>query len=132
MGSRIRKRSTAVTLVLAGSLAGCGEPIPQQDAYRSLADCTRDWGNPTQCQPVRDGRYSSGYYYGPSHFGSTYSDGRPKPSPNAMDAIARPKGATTTSSSSRSAFSGSSSSSSSSTSRSGFGSTASSHSSSGG
>lgn len=130
MEIRARKRSAAVTLVLAGSLSGCGEPVPQQDAYRSLADCTRDWGNPTQCQPVRDGRYASNYYYGPSHFGSTYSDGRPKPSPNAMDAITRPKAGSSAASSTHSSFSGGSSSSSS-TSRSGFGATASSHSSSG-
>ncbi len=137
-----RKRSAAITLVLAGGLSGCGgEPIPQQDAYRNLNDCVRDWGNAAQCQPVRDGRYSSSYYYGPTHFGSRYGSGLPKPSPNAMDTVDRPKGtpvsslasrssATTSSLQSRSSTSStSSSSSSSSTSRSGFGSTASSHSS---
>lgn len=128
-----RKRSAAVTLVLAGSLSGCGgEPVPQQDAYSNLNDCVRDWGNASQCQPVRDGRYASSYYYGPSHFGSRYPDGRPKPSANAMDAVSKPKGtpvaALAAGSASRSSFtSGSSSGSRSSTTvRSGFGSSASS------
>jgi len=92
MAHRIRKRSTAITLVLAGSLSGCGEPIPQQDAYRTLDDCRRDWGDASQCQPVRDNRYASGYYYGPAYYGSRYSDGRPRPSANAMDVLDRPKG----------------------------------------
>jgi len=82
-----RKRSAAITLVLAGTLSGCGEPVPQQDVYRSLADCQRDWGDPQQCQPVRDGRYAPSYFYGPSRYGSSYTDGRPKPSANAMDAV---------------------------------------------
>ena len=135
----IRKRSAAITLVLAGGLAGCsGEPIPQRDAYRSLADCQRDWGGSSQCSPVRDNRYASSYYYGPSYFGSRYPDGRPKPSPNAMDVIDLPKGTQVASSSTRtstttsglhssSSSSSSTSSSSSSSSRSGFGSTASAH-----
>ena len=147
MAGRIRKRSAAITLVLAGGLAGCGgEPIPQQDAYRNLDDCVRDWGNAQQCRPVRDNRYASSYYYGPSYFGSRYPDGRPKPSPNAMDAFDPPKGTQvasntqrsgssssffgrggTSSSSSTSSGHASSSSSSGSSSRSGFGSTASSH-----
>jgi uncharacterized protein YgiB involved in biofilm formation len=61
--------------------------VPQQDVYRSAADCQRDWGDPQQCQPVRDSRYAPSYYYGPSHYGSSYPDGRPKPSANAMDAV---------------------------------------------
>jgi len=144
-----RKRSAAITLVLAGGLSGCGsEPIPQQDAYRNLNDCVRDWGNAAQCQPVRDGRYASSYYYGPTHFGSRYGSGMAKPSPNAMDTVDRPKGTPVSSLTSRSSSSSSSlqsrsgstssssassgaSSSSGSTSRSGFGSTASSHSSGG-
>ena len=32
-----RKRSAAITLVLAGSLGGCSEPVPQRDVYTSLA-----------------------------------------------------------------------------------------------
>lgn len=142
MAERMRKRSATITLILAGGLAGCsGEPIPQRDAYRSLADCQRDWSGASQCSPVRDNRYASSYYYGPSYFGSRYPDGRPKPSPNAMDVVDLPKGtqvasSTTRSSSTSSGFrsgssssadGGSHSSSSSSSTRSGFGSTASAH-----
>ena len=128
-----RKRSTAITLVLAGStLAGCGGPVEQRDAYASLDDCVKDWKSPAQCQQVRDGRFASNYYYGPPYFGPSLTDGRPKPSPNAMDAI-RLASTGNSSSSSRSWFSSSSSSSishtsgssggSSSSSRGGFGST---------
>jgi len=131
-----RKRSAAITLVLAGStLAGCSGPAEQQDAYASLNDCVKDWQNPAQCQPVRDGRYSSNYYYGPPYYGASLTDGRPRPSPNAMDAVrvgstssaSRSWFSSGSSSSFRSTSSGSStrtsSSSSSSSSRGGFGST---------
>ncbi len=132
MERRFRKRSATITLVLAGSLSGCsGEPIPQQDAYRNLNDCVRDWGNAAQCQPVRDGRYASSYYYGPSHFGNRHTDGTPKPSPNAMDSVTRPKGTQVSSLTARSASPGSAGSSSSSVARGGFGSSASAHSSGG-
>ena len=131
-----RKRSAAITLVLAGStLAGCSGPAEQRDAYASLNDCVKDWQNPAQCQPVRDGRYSSNYYYGPPYYGASLTDGRPRPSPNAMDAVrvgstssaSRSWFSSGSSSSFRSTSSGSStrtsSSSSSSSSRGGFGST---------
>jgi hypothetical protein len=140
-GGKQRKRSAAITLVLAGStLAGCSGPVEQRDAYASLDACVKDWQSPAKCQPVKDGRYSSSYYYGPAYFGPSLTDGRPKPSPNAMDAV-RVAGVTgASSSSSRSSFSSgstsssssshsSSSSSSSGTSHGGFGSTG--HSSSG-
>jgi uncharacterized protein YgiB involved in biofilm formation len=137
-----RKRSAAITLVLAGStLAGCGGPVEQRDAYASLNDCVKDWQNPAQCQPVRDGRYSSSYFYGPSYFGPSLTDGRPRPSPNAMDAVRLTSASGSSPSSSRSWFSSGTSSSSSSssshtsssssTSRGGFGSTGHSFSSSG-
>lgn len=133
-----RKRSAAITLVLAGSaLTGCSGPVEQRDAYASLNDCVKDWHNAAQCQPVRDGRYSSSYFYGPPYFGPSLTDGRPRPSPNAMEAV-RLAGSGGSSSSSRSWFSSgsgsshaSSSSTSSSTSRGGFGSTGHSFSSSG-
>jgi uncharacterized protein YgiB involved in biofilm formation len=82
-----RKRSAAITLVLAGTISGCGEPVPQQDVYQSLADCQRDWGDPQQCEPVRDNRYASSYFYGPPYYGSALTDGRPRPSRHAMDAV---------------------------------------------
>lgn len=135
MRHRTRKRSRAITLVLAGSaaLAGCEAPLEQRDAYASLADCTRDWETPAQCEPVRDGRFASSYYYGPPYFGSSYPDGRPRPSAHAMDAVplARPASSSSTSRSSIGSRSGtwssstsssSSRSSSSRTSRGGFGS----------
>ncbi len=83
-----RKRSAAITLVLAGSaaLSGCSEPESQRDIYTKLDDCTKDWGNPTQCEPVRDGRHSSSYFYGPRYYGSSFTSGRPRPSPNALEA----------------------------------------------
>ena len=147
MGGRTqRKRSTAITLVLAGSatLAGCSSPVEQRDAYASLADCVKDWNNAAQCEPVRDNRYASNYFYGPPYFGSSLTDGRPRPSPNAMDAVRVASAGSSTSASrswfgsrSSSSFSSSSRSSSSSshssgsTSRGGFGSTGRSMSSSG-
>jgi len=113
-GGKQRKRSAAITLVLAGStLAGCSGPVEQRDAYASLDACVKDWQSPAKCQPVKDGRYSSSYYYGPAYFGPSLTDGRPKPSANAMDAVRT--GSTSGSSSSRSSFSSGSSSSSSST-----------------
>lgn len=128
MRHRTHKRSRAITLVLAGSaaLAGCDAPLEQRDAYQSLADCSKDWAAPAQCEPVRDGRFASSYYYGPAYFGSSYPDGRPRASMHAMDAVPVARAASS-SSSSRSWFgsrsSGWSSSSSSSSSRSSSGST---------
>jgi hypothetical protein len=84
------KRSAAITLVLAGTVAGCGETDPQRDVYTSLANCQRDWNGPAQCEPVRDGRYASSYYYGPSHYGSSWPSGRPKSSPSAFDSVRSP------------------------------------------
>ena len=149
MQPRSRKRSAAITLVLAGSaaLAGCGSPVEQRDAYKNLSDCTKDWNNPALCQPVADGKYASSYFYGPPYYGSgtTYSFfGRTRypdihPSPNAMAATRMQTGSVASSPVSQLAmrtgagsFRGSSSSiSSSGTSRGGFGSSGSSSSSSG-
>jgi hypothetical protein len=86
------RRSAAITLVLAGAVSGCGEPQPQRDVYSSLSECTRDWNGPAQCEPVRDGRYSNAWYYGPNHYGSTWPSGRPKPSPNAVEATHSARG----------------------------------------
>ena len=142
---RHRKRSAAITLVLAGSaaLSGCGSPVEQRDAYSSLDACKRDWSNASLCEPVKDNRYASSYFYGPPYYGNgtTYSlFGRTRhpsinPSPNAMDAARVQTGTVANSStaqlamrsgfspSSRSGSSSGSSSSSSSVSRGGFGST---------
>jgi len=95
---RARKRSAAISLVLAGGagLAGCGSPVEQRDAYSNLQDCVRDWSDTTLCEPVRDGRYSSSYLYGPPYYASSgwnlFGRGRPEPSPNAMEAARVPSG----------------------------------------
>jgi len=92
MRGRARKRSAAITLVLAGSagLSGCGSPVEQRDAYSSVGSCLKDWGDSSLCEPVKDGRYSSSYVYGPPYYASSGWSffGRDKitPSPNAMDA----------------------------------------------
>ena len=138
MRSRTRKRSATVTLVLAGSaaLGGCGSPVEQRDAYASQAACVKDWNNAALCEPVRDGRYSTSYFYGPPYYGNgtTYSlFGRTRsptlePSPNAMAVQRLSTGSVATSSSAQLAMrtgAGSSN-----VSRGGFGSSASSHSSS--
>jgi hypothetical protein len=82
-----RKRSAAITLVLAGSLSGCSEPEAQRDVYRSLGDCQRDWNAPAQCQPADGQRHASSWFYGPPYYGSSYTSGRPRPSPAAVDAF---------------------------------------------
>jgi hypothetical protein len=88
---RARKRSATITLVLAGSatLAGCGSPIEQRDAYASQQACQKDWTNPALCEPVKDGRYASSYFYGPPYFasnsGSWFGRDRIVGSPNAME-----------------------------------------------
>ena len=92
MRARVRKRSAAITLVLAGSttLGGCGSPVEQRDAYASLQDCAKDWSDTTLCEPVKDGRYSSSYHYGPPYYASNgwsfFGRGRTVSSPNAMEA----------------------------------------------
>jgi hypothetical protein len=83
---RHRKRSAAITLVLAGAVSGCGEPVPQRDVYLSLAECQRDWPQGQACEPARDGHYSSSWFYGPSYYGRTWPSGAPRPSDNAIDA----------------------------------------------
>jgi hypothetical protein len=100
---RARKRSAAVNLVLAGTtatLVGCGSPVEQRDAYSDLQSCVKDWNNASLCEPVRDNRYASTYFYGPPYYGrgTTYTlFGRTRSpaivaSPNAMAANRLPTG----------------------------------------
>ena len=104
MRGRIRKRSAAITLVLAGgaTLGGCGSPVEQRDAYASLQDCAKDWSDTSLCEPVKDGRYSSSYHYGPPYYASNgwsfFGRGRTVSSPNAMDATRLPPGSVASSS----------------------------------
>ena len=91
MRRRGRKRSATITLLLAGSasLAGCGSPVEQRDAYSSQQACLKDWENPALCEPVKDGKYASSYFYGPPYYASSgwtfFGRDRIVGSPNAMD-----------------------------------------------
>jgi hypothetical protein len=102
MRSGTRKRSATITLVLAGStvLGGCGSPVEQRDAYASRQDCLKDWSEPVLCEPVRDSRYSSSYYYGPPYYASSgwslFGRDRISPSPSAADAVRLPSGTVAT------------------------------------
>ena len=78
-----RKRSAAITLVLAGTLSGCSDSVPQQDVYSTAFDCRRDWAD--HCRPVTDGRYPPWYLYGPVHC----TDDVVRPSANEVDAVER-------------------------------------------
>jgi hypothetical protein len=84
---RGRKRSAAITLVLAGTLSGCGEPEAQRDVYRTLADCQRDWPGQQQCEQANRSGHSSTWFYGPRYYGSSFGSGAPRPSANAMSAF---------------------------------------------
>ncbi|MBC7802793.1 MAG: hypothetical protein H7Y16_02865 [Candidatus Parcubacteria bacterium] len=92
MRVRVRKRSAAITLVLAGSagLGGCGSPVEQRDAYASRQDCVKDWSDTSLCEPAKDGRYASSYHYGPPYYASSgwsfFGRDRIRSSPNAMEA----------------------------------------------
>ena len=98
MRAGVRKRSAAITLVLAGgaTLGGCGSPVEQRDAYASRQACLNDWNEASLCEPVSDGRYASSYHYGPPYYASSgwslFGRNRISPSPNAMDATPLPSG----------------------------------------
>ena len=132
---RTRRAPASITLVLIGSaaLSGCGDETARRDIYRTGVDCQQDWGDTSQCVPVRSGPHT-GYYYGPS-----YRDDRrnnagtttgPRTGSGAIGTAHLERNDTrfmSTQSSSARSSSGSSD-----TARGGFGSSASSHSSSGG
>ncbi|HZM44007.1 MAG TPA: hypothetical protein VFC14_04185 [Burkholderiales bacterium] len=130
---RPRRAPASITLVLIGSaaLSGCGDETVRRDVYRSSLDCQADWGDVTQCAPVRSGPHT-GYYYGPS-----YRDDRrnnagtttvPRQGSSAVSTAHLARNDTRYASTAGSTHGSSSGS----TSRGGFGSTASSHSSSSG
>ena len=94
-----RRRSAAITLVLAGSatLSGCGSPVEQRDAYSGLQTCVQDWTNAALCEPVKDGKFASSYFYGPPYYAQSsgwrfFGGGSPSPSTNAMQAQRLPTG----------------------------------------
>jgi uncharacterized protein YgiB involved in biofilm formation len=128
---RRRRAPASITLVLIGSaaLAGCGDETSRRDIYRSSVDCRQDWGDTSECVPVRSGPHV-GYYYGPSYRDNRRNDADTTTGPrDGSRAIATAHLARNdtrfASSSSTHGSSGSS------TARGGFGSTASSHSSGG-
>jgi hypothetical protein len=98
MRAGARKRSAAITLVLAGgaTLGGCGSPVEQRDAYSNLQSCVKDWSDASLCEPVKDGRYSTSYMYGPPYYAASgwsfFGRNRTVSSPNAMDATPLPSG----------------------------------------
>lgn len=91
-----RKSSLRVTLVLLGivagaGIAGCSSGDEKRDVYTSLDDCKHDWGDETRCEPARDGRYSSGYYYGPGYTGARPSSGG-YTAPRSIATVSTPRG----------------------------------------
>lgn len=127
-----RRSSSSITLVLIGAsaLGACGQSTApstdalRRDMYTSQADCVKDWGaDPAKCQPqtTRTGSGSSyTHFYGPAYRAGDYGSTR---STHAV-------GSTTAARPGSSAM-GTTHVSPSSVSRGGFGSTSSSHSSSG-
>jgi len=76
MGTRPRKSSTRVTLVLLGAaaLAGCGSSGDsdgnlRRNLYASKEDCIADWGDPKDCEapPAQSYGGRTGYWYGPAY-----------------------------------------------------------------
>jgi len=67
---RKHRCSAKVVLVLVGtvSLSGCNQEPQQRSVYKSLRDCSEEWGI-EKCDPA-DKRYSTGHYYGPSYLGA--------------------------------------------------------------
>ena len=114
-----RRSSKQVKLVLIGaaSLVSCGEPpdnqMAQRDVYEHRSQCVQDWNEEKKCELVTQGPHR-GYWYGPGYVGARY----------APSSTTRRVGTTVEPSSGKAA------SSSSHVSRSGFGSSASSRSSS--
>lgn len=93
---RKRRCSTRVALVLLGtfSLAGCEQEPERRHVYKSLRDCTEEWGI-QKCDPA-DNRHPTGYYYGPGFRGGTYggthmgsSDAMRQPGSRAVGTVSR-------------------------------------------
>lgn len=75
---RRRRSSREITLVLIGaaSLASCGEPVQnqmaQRDVYEHRSQCVQDWGDEKKCEVVTQGPHR-GYWYGPGYVGARYA-----------------------------------------------------------
>jgi uncharacterized membrane protein YgcG len=87
----LRKRSIAISLVLAGASTGCSDsvlepPLAMRDVYNSPAECHADWGDEAiNCEgtieQVAEGtpgatRSSTGAYYMPRYYGPYYRVGQ--------------------------------------------------------
>ena len=83
MLKRTRRRSAHITLVLLGAaaLAGCGDDNDRRDLYASKQDCVQDWGDETKCEQAPPGTTSSrphsggGYFWGPAYSSGSYRTG---------------------------------------------------------
>ncbi len=100
------KRSIIITLVLISSISlkACASRRDNREVYRNIEDCRREWGGIEKCEPVTDGSYSSGHYYGPRYYrsgGSIYyyqnSNSRYQPVPSNAGILKSPSGRSTTS-----------------------------------
>jgi hypothetical protein len=83
MDMRRRRSSSSISLVLisASALTACGQSSPpgadtlRRDVYTSQADCMKDWGaDPAKCEPRKSGSGTSSYthYYGPGYHHGSY------------------------------------------------------------
>ena len=65
----MRRASAKITLVLAGAalLHGCGRDVETRDVYASRSDCVHDWGDDSKCEASST---RPGYYYGPGYAGA--------------------------------------------------------------
>jgi uncharacterized protein YgiB involved in biofilm formation len=73
-----RRRSAHISLVILGvvALAGCGgDDAERRDLYTSRQDCVKDWGDETKCEAA-PGYATSGrtgtHYWGPAYSGGSY------------------------------------------------------------
>lgn len=131
MDMKRRRSSSSITLVLisASALTACSQQSTetmQRDMYASKTDCVQDWGSdPSKCEPVQQsGRTGPPYthYYGPMYNRGSYGSNVKSPNSTAFKpgAVSSPRPgsrATGTAHVSRSGFGSSSSSHSSSGSR---------------
>ncbi|MGB3513865.1 MAG: hypothetical protein WBA93_32590 [Microcoleaceae cyanobacterium] len=94
------RRSVIITLVLISSISitACASR-KRREVYKSLEDCSREWGGVEKCELVTDGTYPSGYYYGPRYYrsgSSIYyyrnSNSRYQPVPSNAGILKSPSG----------------------------------------
>jgi hypothetical protein len=66
----LKRASAKITLVLAGAalLHGCGRDVETRDVYLTRNDCVHDWGDESKCEADSTG--GSRFYYGPGYAGA--------------------------------------------------------------